>query len=167
FSSALAAPLIFLAEKSEWLMVHAIDPISRWAVASIRIPHYHGAAALVYLLYFILLAMLVWPLARWNPLRPPQLVGGNAKPVLSARMKIVCGLFGLLLCLIVFHPFSTPAADGKLHVDFLDVGPGDSALCTMPDGSTLLVDGGGKPNIDWARGEDADAEAFERDTRSI
>src|SRR6185503_8698722 len=71
FSSTLAAPLIFLSEKSEWLMVHSIDPIARWAIASIRIPHYHGSGSLVYVLYFILLAMLVWPLVRWNPLRPP------------------------------------------------------------------------------------------------
>jgi len=33
-----------------------------------------------------------------------------------------------------------------LRVDFLDVGQGDSALVTMPDGTTLLVDGGGNPN---------------------
>src|SRR6185436_2751468 len=36
--------------------------------------------------------------------------------------------------------------DGKLRVDFLDVGQGDSALITMPDGTTLLVDGGGNIN---------------------
>jgi competence protein ComEC len=82
-------------------------------------------------------------------------------------VKIVAGLFALLLSVIVFHPFSAPAADGKLHVDFLDVGQGDAALVTMPDGSTLLVDGGGRPNIDGTRSDDAEAEPFERDTRSI
>jgi len=35
-------------------------------------------------------------------------------------------------------------------VDFLDVGQGDSALITMPDGTTLLVDGGGN-TTDTAR----------------
>ena len=32
-------------------------------------------------------------------------------------------------------------------MDFLDVGQGDSALVTMPDGTTLLVDGGGRPTF--------------------
>jgi competence protein ComEC len=41
-------------------------------------------------------------------------------------------------------------ADGKLRVDFLDVGQGDSALITMPDGPRLLVDGGGN-TTDTAR----------------
>src|SRR5262249_26955363 len=61
-----------------------------------------------------------------------------------------------------------PPADGKLHIDFLDVGQGDSALVTMPDGATLLIDGGGRPNIDWKKSDDLDAdEPFERDRRSI
>src|SRR5260370_7249041 len=38
----------------------------------------------------------------------------------------------------------------------------------MPDGTTLLVDGGGRPNINRSNADDVDAdEAFERDTRSI
>jgi competence protein ComEC len=166
FSATIAAPIIALAEKIEWLMVHSIDPITRWAVTSIRLPHYHGIAALVYVLYFIVLGVLVWALVNWNPLRPPQLVSRSAR-AMSSRMKAVSAHFAFLLCLIVFHPFSAPEPDGKLHVDFLDVGQGDSALLTMPDGSTLLVDGGGKPNIDWSRSDDADSQPFERDTRSI
>ena len=49
----------------------------------------------------------------------------------------------LLIALLVLHPLSSTRADANLHVDFLDVGQGDSALVTMPDGTTLLVDGGG------------------------
>jgi len=33
-------------------------------------------------------------------------------------------------------------SDGLLHVTFIDVGQGDSALLEMPDGSIILVDGG-------------------------
>jgi competence protein ComEC len=48
----------------------------------------------------------------------------------------------ILLGVLILHPLSS-RADGRLKVDFLDVGQGDSALVTMPDGTTLLVDGGG------------------------
>jgi competence protein ComEC len=52
-------------------------------------------------------------------------------------------MFGVL----VLHPFSIQAHRGKLQIDFLDVGQGDAALLTMPDGSTLLIDGGGRPQF--------------------
>lgn len=36
--------------------------------------------------------------------------------------------------------------DGRVHVVFLDVGQGDSALITLPDGRQILIDGG----PDWS-----------------
>ncbi|HEX2269349.1 MAG TPA: ComEC/Rec2 family competence protein, partial [Pyrinomonadaceae bacterium] len=59
----------------------------------------------------------------------------------------------VLIMILILHPFSASQTDGQLRVDFLDVGQGDAALITMPDGTTLLVDGGGRP--------------FERASRSI
>jgi competence protein ComEC len=56
----------------------------------------------------------------------------------------------LMLAVLIFHPLSAARADGNLRVDFLDVGQGDAALVTMPDGTTLLVDGGGN-TTDTAR----------------
>src|SRR5260370_4519276 len=75
--------------------------------------------------------------------------------------------FAALFALIVLHPLSAARPDGKLHIDFLDVGQGDSALLTMPDGTTVLIDGGGKPNINRGADNDDVEETFERDTRSI
>src|SRR5712692_8742948 len=73
-----------------------------------------------------------------------------------------------LLAVIVLHPLSAARPDGKLHVDFLDVGQGDSALVTMQDGTTLMIDGGGRPNINRSDPDDVDTdERFQRDTRSI
>ncbi|MCA1621636.1 MAG: ComEC/Rec2 family competence protein [Acidobacteria bacterium] len=48
-----------------------------------------------------------------------------------------------------------------------DVGQGDSALVTMPDGSTLLVDGGGRPDFRAPRDAEDEAESFEPDTRGV
>ncbi|MBC8030084.1 MAG: ComEC/Rec2 family competence protein [Pyrinomonadaceae bacterium] len=74
----------------------------------------------------------------------------------------------IAVALIVFHPFSEAAPDGKLRIDFLDVGQGDAALVTMPDNTTLLIDGGGQPGpFHRDVHEESEGYAFERDTRSI
>jgi competence protein ComEC len=160
----LAAPLINLTEKINWIMIHLVDPFTRFNVASMRLPHYAGWWGGIYVLYYIVLCFLIFALARWNPVGP---FWTKARSLLSARMLRVGGLaFVGLLVMIILHPFSAGRPDGKLHVDFLDVGQGDSALVTMPDGTTLLVDGGGRPNINQANDEGGDP-AFERDTRSI
>jgi competence protein ComEC len=41
------------------------------------------------------------------------------------------------------HTLVARRGDGRLHVTFLDVGQGDSALVVFPRGATLLVDAGG------------------------
>jgi competence protein ComEC len=165
-SATAATPLVWLAERIEWLMVHAVDPFNRLGVASMRLPHYHGWAAAIYVLYFLALGWLVILLTRWQPLGPRLIVTGR---MLNRPFHRFAGLaFTILLALILVHPYTAPRADGKLHIDFLDVGQGDSALVTMPDGTTLLIDGGGRPNIDWNKSDDNDREApFQRDTRSI
>jgi len=165
-SSWLAAPLIVGAERIEWLMVHAIDPVSRLGVASIRIPHYRGVALLVYVLYLGILGWLAFALRRWNPLRPEFMSEAEPRPR-PLTVKISLAALALLLSVVIAHPWSAENADGRLHVDFLDVGQGDSALVTMPDGATLLIDGGGRPNIDWKRDQPEGDKPFERDTRSI
>lgn len=165
-STWLAAPMIVLAERINWMMIHLVDPFTRFGVASMRLPHYSGRAAGIYVLYYLLLGFLDLALARWNPLRPVLIKGSRS---FSARtLRITALLFAGLLSMIVLHPLSAVRPDGKLHVDFLDVGQGDSALVTMPDGTTLLVDGGGRPNINRGNAEDGDSEqGFERDTRSV
>ncbi|MDX6446757.1 MAG: competence protein ComEC [Blastocatellia bacterium] len=161
----LAGPIIILTEKINWLMIHLVDPFTWFRVASLRLPHYSGWAALIYVLYYLVLGFLVVALARWKPLRPNFIVGERKFSTRTAR----CGglAFAILLSLIVLHPFSAGRPDGKLHLDFLDVGQGDSALLTMPDGTTMLVDGGGRPNFNQGKADSDGDPVFERDTRSI
>jgi competence protein ComEC len=163
-SQRLASPLILIAEKIDWLMIHLVDPFNRFNVASIRLPHYPGWRGAVYVAYYILLGFLVLMLGRWNPLHP----GRRGGMFSVGQVRGVSVAFGLLLLVVVLHPFSAARPDGKFHIDFLDVGQGDAALLTMPDGATLLVDGGGRPNINQRNAPDGDEEpAFQRDTRSI
>ncbi|MCA1602917.1 MAG: ComEC/Rec2 family competence protein [Acidobacteria bacterium] len=132
----------------------------------IRIPEYSGWSTLIYLLYCLPLVALAVSLSRWNPLGAPALV--NRRGALQGVQGPILAQV-ILLAIVIVHPLSVGCTDGRLRVDFLDVGQGDSALITMPDGTTLLVDGGGRPNFlsrDRKPGAD-DQEPFARDTRSI
>ncbi len=120
-SLTLAAPLIQFADAINWLMVHSVDPFVRLNLASIRVPEYSGWGALVYLLYFVPLLVFI---VRKKPLRL----------AVSAQL--------LFVLIVILHPFSN-RIDGKLRIDFLDVGQGDAALITVPDGRVLLIDAGG------------------------
>jgi competence protein ComEC len=163
-SAVLAAPFISLTNGLNWLTVHSVDPFARAGIASIRLPEYSGWAAIIYALYYLPLAALVRLLWRWQPLHLPGFKNQ------STRLKLSFALSVLLIAVaaIVVHPWSAPRPDGRLHVGFLDVGQGDSALVTLPDGATLLVDGGGRPGpFPQVAGSDGEEEKFERDTRSI
>lgn len=163
----LAAPLSMATEKLDWLMIHSVDSFSWLGIDSIRLPHYRGWMAGIYVLYFVALGLLVMALACWKPL---WLSEPATRKRNLARRGVAFAITGFLLTAltIVTHPLSGVRPDGKLHVDFLDVGQGDSALLTMPDGTTLLIDGGGRPNVDWEKADDVDdGNSFERDTRSI
>jgi competence protein ComEC len=88
------------------------------------------------------------------------------RDVMKARtLSLSAAFLVLLACVVVFHPFSWPRPDGRLHIDFLDVGQGDAALVTFPDGQTLLVDGGGRSK-NVVEDPETD-EPFEPDIRSI
>ena len=161
-SVTLAAPLIQLANVINWLMIHSVEPFSMLRVASFRLPEYTGWSASIYLLYCAPLALLLNALSRWRPLNAPHAVK-------TRRGRFVWTLVGwqiVLMGVVLLHPFSSSRSDGKLRVDFLDVGQGDSALVTMPDGTTLLIDGGGKPNF-FKSNSDDQSEAVDRDVRSI
>ncbi|HEX8070540.1 MAG TPA: ComEC/Rec2 family competence protein [Pyrinomonadaceae bacterium] len=221
-SVRLAAPLVYVGERLDWLMTNSVEPFARLHVAALRLPAYHGPAACVYALYYLPLAALLVALARWQPLAPPEETTDGTRPnagdraparadepqehsrstrVLRSisravitrarslnacahrannlsrrapgRVSVCAGLaFAALLCVVVTHPRSAARPDGRLRVDFLDVGQGDAALVTLPDGTTLLVDGGGRPDFDEPETSDAPAAddepaSFTRDARGL
>ena len=137
------ASLFKLANAIDWLMVHSVDPFSNLGVASVRLPEYSGTAALLYVLYYVPFLLLVTALSHWHP------IGSQAQRRCKLhRFVIPVAIVQLLLiAVLLLHPLSSDFPDGQLRVDFLDVGQGDAALVTMPDGTMLLVDGGGRPSF--------------------
>jgi competence protein ComEC len=168
-SGWLAAPLIKIAEWLNWLMVHSVDPFSSAGIASTRLPEYTGWPSTIYFLYYAPLAILAVALAHWNPLSR-ALKNEERKHWLITRPRLAAATLAVMIVLIVAHPYSAGSPDGRLKVDFLDVGQGDAALVTMPDGTTLLLDAGGRPQLGYDERNasvDESVEAAERDTRSI
>lgn len=165
-SATPAEPLFKAADALNWLMVHSVDPFEAIGIASIRLPEYAGPAGSVYVVYYLPLAMLVVFLFRWQPLRLPSRTD-KVRGRKTLWAMLVAQVF--FIALVVFHPWSAGKPDGMLRIDFLDVGQGDAALVTLPEGTTLLIDGGGRPgpfNRTRALDEEADI-GFERDTQSI
>ncbi len=157
FSSTIATPFILLANALNWIMVHSVDPFAAFRLASLRLPEYSGWLAVVYFLYYLPLLFIAQWLLSWAPLTATS----NRKLLIGKSAVLVQIAF---IVIVVIHPASV-RTDGRLRIDFLDVGQGDSALVTMPDGTTLLIDGGGRPNFRKPLPEQT--KEFERDTRSI
>jgi competence protein ComEC len=164
-SSLAAAPLVWLAEITNWLMVRSIDPLMELGLASIRLPVYSGWMRAIYWLYYIPLIFLAIWVNKWNPFEAISV----AKTIWQKQTFLPAMLsgFAVLFSLIIFHPYSAPKPDGRLKIDFLDVGQGDSVLLTMPDGTTLLVDGGGRISNRKMIKYNGEIEIFEPDTRTI
>jgi len=140
------APLFKLADAINWLMVHSVDPFSDSGWATFRLPEYSGSAALIYTIYYLPLLVLVIALLHW---RPMALQAERRCKLHRYVLPLTCAQL-LLLAILILHPLSSRRTQYDLRIDFLDVGQGDSALVTMPDGTTLLVDAGGN-TMDSAR----------------
>ncbi len=157
-SELLAAPFFLLADVTNWLMLLVPTLFSDNGVASYRLPAYSGAGRIVYGIYFLPVLLLAYFVNKWKPfeLKKDPLQRKILLPTMSALV--------LLAGIIIFHPFSLSRPDGRLHIDFLDVGQGDAALVTFPNGKTILIDGGGRFSF---KKDDGEIDPFKPDVRSI
>jgi len=64
--------------------------------------------------------------------------------------------FALSLALLVAHPFPPRLTAGRLEFTAIDVGQGESLFLALPDGRTVLVDGGGLPDFGGSRAQTLD-----------
>ncbi len=163
-SNSLAFPFIKLTEFFNWILLSIPQILTENYWASIRLPHYSGAMKAIYFLYFLPILYFAFVLNFWKPFS----LSAKFK-VQNLNIRIVFALvFLLLFIFIIFHPYSAPKIDGKLHIDFLDVGQGDSIFVTFPNGETLLIDGGGRMSFDKIRVKNEfEEEIFEPDTQNI
>ncbi|MEP6900170.1 MAG: ComEC/Rec2 family competence protein [Actinomycetota bacterium] len=166
FSDILALPLIKLTEALNWILLSLPNVFVENNWASFRVPIYSGAIKSVYFLYFVPILILTTVLYKWKPF---DLSSKFHVPSSKFIIHISTILLLVFISIIAFHPFSSPKADGRLHIDFLDVGQGDAALVTFPNGETLLVDGGGKPNFNnlYVKREMEEPESFAPDVSTI
>ncbi len=156
-SPLLAAPVFVLAELVNWVMLLMPRLLTGHSWSGFRLPAYSSHGRAVYVLYLAALIVLAFVIYRWEPMRGLK----RYKPALYAAGAVTVILF----LTIIFHPFSSPAPDGRLKIDFLDVGQGDAALVTFPNGSTMLVDGGGR--MRFPSSNDDETEPFEPDIRRL
>jgi competence protein ComEC len=67
----------------------------------------------------------------------------TAMTFLTSRILLLAASVLMPLSAVVIHLCTATESDHRLHITMLSVGQAESLLVQLPDGSTLLVDGGG------------------------
>jgi len=132
---SLLVPVGFLAIATGWgVLAKALSGLATAIVAVVewharlswleaRVP---GPAFWFGCLFAASLVGLAWALGRGRMVK------------LAAALVLAAGVAGLAL-----HPFPPQLAAGRLELTALDVGQGEALFLVLPEGQTLLVDGGG------------------------
>ncbi len=158
-SETVATPFYALADAAQNAMLLLPGVLANAPGVSFRLPAYSGNASVIYPLLIAVTMAFAVCLREWKPFGIKT--AGHLRRVFNASIVA----FLLLGGIAIFHPFSSPGPDGRLRIDFLDVGQGDSAVVTFPNGETMLIDGGGRRN--YREAETEGAEPFEPDAPSI
>jgi competence protein ComEC len=131
------------------LLLTLVRWFAHWPHLSYGIP---GPPAWLLIAFFILFILLA-SAARRATARARRTEARRQPPARSNWLEWVsgAGLAGLTI-LIAIHPFAPKREPGKLEVDVLDVGQGDSVFVAFPASKTMLIDGGGVAGSEWTGG---------------
>jgi len=133
FASLIGTQLLFIVSKLTGgivsLITYLVDMFANVPYSTIRTP----APSI----YFILLFYVI--------------VVGLPKIKNYIWKRIVILSFGILILMPVWNYFSK--SKKNLEITFIDVGLGDAVYCEFPDGSNMLVDGGGNWGAKYDIGE--------------
>lgn len=166
-SPVLAQPFVAWTELFNFLLINSSTPFINTDFASVRLPVYTGAASVIYSLYYLPLIGLSVFVHRWNPFEQSTVSSqqlSKSRRCFYLMITVHCSL----LTVILFHPLSAASTGGRLRIDFLDVGQGDAALITTPNGTTILVDGGGRPSFGTKLMQpNGETQIFVPDTNSV
>ncbi|MBX3297402.1 MAG: ComEC/Rec2 family competence protein [Acidobacteria bacterium] len=162
-ADVLAMPFVAAAEAASAAAVWGSRAVLGLGIGGLRMPVFSGAGVAIYFLYLVPVVALAVMLVRWDPFRikPEPRPRTTVKRSLAAAAALMTLGLGYL---IVFTPFSAPEPEDRLRVDVLDVGQGDAALITFPNGETMLIDAGGQ--VDYRTDAESD-EDFEPDRARI
>jgi competence protein ComEC len=170
--ASLAMPFVWLAQSAHDLLVNSVNPFLEIPGMTFRAAHYEGWQTLIYAVYFVPIAAIVLLIDRWmqrpggaklrrsgdeenektsvlQPKSPGTMFIAFLPRPLAASLLCVTVLLVSAIA-VIKPPVRLPL--GKLTVYFLDVGQGDSALVVFPQGSTMLIDGGGELSFKGSTG---------------
>jgi competence protein ComEC len=165
--AGLALPLAFHFQRVSWSAVSAnlvLIPLLSIAVpAGLIALLTNGAPAAALSIWS---AEVMSRTVRWHaeympfemrvPPPPPWLAAGFGISLLlvslsfgsSRRSRIAAAAASAaLLFVVLIHPFRAHLLPGQLEMTMLDVGQGESIFLALPNGRTMLVDGGGQPDF--------------------
>src|SRR5690606_17413778 len=127
-SDSLAIPFVMATNGCNWLLIEVPRILSNTGSASFRLPIYSGCGELLYPGYLVPVVLLAAMLHRWDPfaLRRPT------RPAVLSALGVGWAIIALATVLLT-HPYSAPEGDGRIKIDYLDVGQGDSAFITFPN----------------------------------
>jgi competence protein ComEC len=150
------------------LTVEAGKPLLEWSRASFRAPDFGERWEVVFIAYFTAVLILIIAINEWNPFRKGD-GEEDARRKMIGRAATAASTIAIIALgwLLAIHPFKPEYERGRLSVTFLDVGQGDSMLISFPQGSSMLLDSGGRAGFASRESDDDVEEVFVEDRIGI